>query len=320
MTVKKSIGTWLLCSLLAGCSQQLHGLSSEPRSVSLYDYQLTTADHAPLTLEAFSKEVKDADVILVGEWHTHSGVHLFQAQLLAMLNSAYPDVALSMEQFTRNDQAVLDEYLAGKFGENSLLSKTSKWSNYEGSYRPLVEYAKAHSVPVIASNAPIEIVRCIGREGKAYLDRLPQEKRGLVAETLSDGESPYKEKFFAAMFHGNETKTGNQYLAQLAWDDTMAESIVNYLAEHPNDKVMHIAGAFHVENGLGIAARITARNPELKVAIVSPQSEEQPLGKEVKDFRLVVNPLPPQWLSDDEMNAAMKEMRHSYSGKDIDCE
>lgn len=316
----RSLSSALIILSLVGCSHPLSTKETPMPAGTLYDYRLESSGGVPHSLNELANAVSGADVVLVGEWHTHPGVHLFQAQLLATLASRYPTTALSMEQFTRADQTVLDGYLAGDFGESSLLSKTSKWSNYEGSYRPLVEYAKAHSVPVIASNAPIEIVRCIAREGKGYLDQLPSEKRSLVAATLSDGDSPYKEKFLAAMFHGDEEKTENQYLAQLAWDDTMAESIVSFLADNPEYKVMHIAGAFHVEEGLGIAARITARNPDLKIAIISPESEEKLLGKEVKDYRLVVNPLPPQWLSDDEMNAAMKKMRHSYSGKDIACD
>ncbi|WP_325893521.1 ChaN family lipoprotein [Grimontia sp. NTOU-MAR1] len=314
----RSISAALLILFLMGCTHSLSTKELPPPAGTLYDYHIESSGGAPYSLNELANAVANADVVLVGEWHTHPGVHLFQTQLLATLASRHPATVLSMEQFTRADQAIINSYLAGDFGENSLLSKTSKWSNYEGSYRPLVEYAKAQSLPVIASNAPIEIVRCIGREGKAYLDRLPQDKRGLVAETLTDGESPYKAKFFAAMFHGDEEKTANQYLAQLAWDDTMAESIVNYLADNPGDKVIHIAGAFHVEDGLGIASRIAKRNPALNIAIISPQTEDAPLADTIKDFRLVVNPLPKQWLSEEEMSQALSSMRHS-TGTSLTC-
>ena len=49
----------------------------------------------------------------------------------------------------------------------------------------------------------------------------------------------------------------------------MAESMVDYLEQHPGRRIMHIAGNFHVE-GLGIASRIASRNPALKVALVVP--------------------------------------------------
>ncbi|MDD1781420.1 ChaN family lipoprotein [Enterovibrio sp. ZSDZ35] len=300
----------LLCLTLAGCSQTASYSSSPALTGTLYDYRIESASGEPYSLEKLATALESADVILVGEWHSHSGVHLFQAALLAELASITPNMALSMEQFARPDQAVINQYLAGDIGENSLLSQTHRWSNYNSSYRPLVEFAKENGLPIIASNAPADTVRCIAAEGKDYLDRLPEDKRQFVAATLHDDESPYKEKFFAAMFHGDEAKTENQYLAQLAWDDTMAESIVDFLKQHPNDKVMHIAGAFHVENGLGIARRIHLLNPDLNIAIISPQTEDEPLSQAVDDYRLIVKPLPPQWLTDEEMEQAMAGMRH----------
>ncbi|KXF80005.1 ChaN family lipoprotein [Enterovibrio coralii] len=302
----------LLCLTLAGCSQTASYSPSPTLAGTLYDYRIESASGEPYSLNKLATELKHADVVLVGEWHSHSGVHLFQAALLAELASNSSNMALSMEQFARPDQAVINQYLAGEIGENSLLSQTHRWSNYNSSYRPLVEFAKENSLAIIASNAPADTVRCIAAEGEDYLDRLPKEKRQYVAATLHDDESPYKEKFFAAMFHGDEAKTENQYLAQLAWDDTMAESIVNFLKQHPNDKIMHIAGAFHVENGLGIAHRIHLLNPDLKVAIISPQTEDEPLEQTIDDYRLIVNPLPPQWLSDAEMEEAMTSMRHGH--------
>lgn len=316
----RALSATLLTLALAGCAHSVATQAPPSPAGTLYDYRIESSTGIPYSLSRLADAIKGADVVLVGEWHSHPGVHLFQAQLLAALASRHPNTALSMEQFTRQDQSVIDGYLAGEFGESSLLGRTSKWQNYEGSYRPLVEYAKAHSLPVIAANAPTEIVRCIAREGKDYLERLPAEKRRLVANTLNDGDSPYKEKFLATLFHGDEEKNGNQYLAQLAWDDTMAESIVDFLADNPGYKVMHIAGAFHVEGGLGIAERISARNPTLNIAIVSPQSSDDPLDAGIKDYRLVVLPLPPQWLTDEEMSSAIKAMRHAHSGNDMACE
>ncbi|PKF49594.1 iron-regulated protein [Enterovibrio nigricans] len=304
----------LLCLTLAGCSQTDRYSPSPALTGTLYDYRIESASGEPYSLDKLATDLDSVDVILVGEWHSHSGVHLFQAALLSELASNSPNIALSMEQFARPDQAVIDQYLAGDIGENSLLNQTHRWSNYNSSYRPLVEFSKENGLSIIASNAPADTVRCIASDGKDYLDRLPEEKRQYVAATLHNDESPYKEKFFEAMFHGDEAKTENQYLAQLAWDDTMAESIVDFLKAHPNDKVMHIAGAFHVEGGLGIAHRIHRLNPDLKVAIISPQAEDEPLDQSIDDYRLIVKPLPPQWLSDAEMEDAMEHAsRPSYT-------
>lgn len=272
----RSLSAALFSLSLAACTHPLTPVETPPPKGTLYDYQIESPSGVPYSLNELANALGDYDVILVGEWHTHPGIHLFEAQLLATLAARYPATALSLEQFSRAEQTTLDAYLAGDIGENTFIENSNAWPNYVSDYRPLIEIARQDALPVIAANAPQSIVRCVGREGENYLSRLPEEKRGWVARSLSKGDSPYKEKFFAAMFHGDESKTLNQYLAQITWDDTMAESIVNFLAAHPGYKVMQVAGAFHVEAGLGIASRITARNPDLKVAIISPQSVESP--------------------------------------------
>ena len=46
---------------------------------------------------------------------------------------------LSMEQFARDKQAVLKQYLAGEIGEQTLMDQGEAWPNYASDYRPLVE-------------------------------------------------------------------------------------------------------------------------------------------------------------------------------------
>ena len=53
------------------------------------------------------------------------------------------------------------------------------------------------------------------------------------------------------MHHGDADSNARRFAAQTSWDDTMAESMVDYLAKHPGQQIMHIAGNFHVEGGLG---------------------------------------------------------------------
>ncbi|WP_028024537.1 ChaN family lipoprotein [Enterovibrio calviensis] len=317
MSIRAFSSAFILATLL-GCSHPLTPKETPPPTDTLYDYHITSATGVPYSLNELANALDSADVILVGEWHTHPGIHLFQAQLLATLAARYPATALSMEQFSRPAQPVIDAYLNGDRGEQALLSYTGKWPNYASDYRPLMEIAKQQALPVIASNTTQDIVRCLSSKGESYLDTLPADKRQHVAQQLSSEASPYKEKFFSVMFHGDEEKTKNQYFAQIAWDDTMAESIVDFLAIHPDFAVMHVAGAFHVEEGLGIASRIHQRNPDLKIAIISPQTDDDPLPNDIEDYRLIVKPLPEQWLSEEEMNAAIGKMRHS-SRSQPDC-
>ncbi|WP_210444697.1 ChaN family lipoprotein, partial [Vibrio crassostreae] len=269
-----------LATLLTACanqpsnstSQQVTNTQTETVS-TFYDYQFASPQGETLSLNALPEQLIDADVVLIGEWHTHSAIHRFQTDFLKARHNATSNIALSMEQFTREHQDTLNQYLNGEIGEQVLISKAAAWPNYESDYRALVEFAKANDLDVIAANAPKPFVQCIGRKGLPYLEQLSSEQRDWVATEVNNGDSPYKEKFMASMHHGTPEQTEKQFAAQVTWDETMAESIVDYLASNPNKQVIHVAGKFHTEGGLGTAASILRRNPDLKIAIISPVEE-----------------------------------------------
>lgn len=318
----KSMKQWfsLSCiSLLVGCSAQSASspstINAIPSAVTantlaptFYDYTIRSPQGEVLSLSALAVQIQDADIVLVGEWHGHPAAHLLQAQLLAALYSQNTNLALSMEQFTRDKQGVVDDYLANKIGEASLTKDANAWPNYISDYRPLVEFAKTNNLDVIAANAPKPIVRCIGKYGETYLNRLPTNERTWVAGSLTLAEDAYQDKFISSMHHGDEAQTKRQFAAQTAWDDTMAESMVNYLATHPNTQILHTAGRFHVEEGLGTASRILSRNPNLKVVMVTPVSSETVLKQGAPDYQVEMQPLPKQYMSKEKMIAAMTKI------------
>lgn len=121
----------------------------------------------------------------------------------------------------------------------------------------------------------------------------------------------------ASMHHGDEEKHLRQFAAQTAWDDTMAESLVNYSALYPHRQIMHIAGNFHIEEGLGIASRIKARNPKLKVMLVTPVTETSPLPDSAPDYRVEVMPLPVNYVDKERMIADLKRIHNRK--RDLQC-
>lgn len=278
--MRTSFSLLLAAMMLGGCAT-----SPSTRSLNhFYDYQLNSPQGQALSLQNLPSELLTADVILVGEWHTHPGIHRFQTDLLHTLSSQR-SVALSMEQFTRDKQPVINQYLAGEIGEQPLISEGNAWPNYESDYRPLVELAKRQGLDVIAANAPKAIVRCIGRQGIGYLDKLDETERHYLAAEINTADSLYKDKFMASMHHGQPEQTERQYAAQITWDETMAESIVNYRKAHPQTQIVHIAGKFHTEGGLGTANSILRRAPELKVVVITPVAS---LSENGSDYQLEV--------------------------------
>ena len=306
----------IFTGLLTGCASNA---PTAPGTVadnvtSFYDYQLHAPSGEAISVNQLPPEIQQADVILIGEWHTHAGIHRFQTDMLKQLSSANRPLAHSMEQVTRDKQAILDAYLDGEIGEQYFMKQSNAWPNYESDYRPLVEFAKQAEIPVIASNAPKNIVRCIGRQGVDYLDKLDSDERSFVADDVNTANSPYKEKFMASMHHGKPEQTEKQYAAQVTWDETMAESIVKYLEKHPGTQVVHVAGKFHTEGGLGTAASILNRNPSLKVLVITPTAN---ITLDGSDYQLEVLEPPVRYVQDANRMAAYKHLATRNS--DLQC-
>ncbi|MDW1834930.1 ChaN family lipoprotein [Vibrio sp. Vb0718] len=306
----------LFAGLLTGCSSYTHTDShaTSAEVTSFYDYQLYTPSGEHIALSKLPIELQQADVILIGEWHTHAGVHRFQTDMLKQLTSYDRSLALSMEQFTRDKQPVVDAYLRGELGEQYLMKQANAWPNYESDYRPLVEFAKQKNLPVIAANAPKSIVRCIGRQGLDYINKLDDDQRMFIAQAINTGSSPYKEKFMASMHHGKPEQTEKQFAAQVTWDETMAESIVSYLDDNPGAQVVHVAGKFHTEQGLGTAASILSRNPSLKVVVISPTDN---VLSDNTDYQLEVLAPPVRYVQDAHRMAAYQHL--TKRNNDLQC-
>src|SRR3954462_2571150 len=194
-------------------------------------------------LNAAADILKDYDVIFVGEYHDHLANHLAEMALLRALHQRAPQLALSMEQFERDVQPAVDDYLAGRAGEATLKREGRAWKNYDEAYRPLVEYAKDHGLPIIAGNAPEALVHCVGQGGAAFLETLPAAKRAWAAADIHAEDGPYKRKFLGFMqgdaAHGGSfaaARADKSFAAQVTRDDTMAESMANFLRAEPGYK------------------------------------------------------------------------------------
>lgn len=303
----RSIAVILSCLIITACSSG-DSFSQQQEIKSFYDYQLYTPNNTPVFLDALPSALTEADVILIGEWHTHSAIHRFQTDLVKQSFSNDSKLTLSMEQFTRDKQPVLDAYLRGEIGEQTLIQTGNGWPNYESDYRPFVEFAKANSITILAANAPKSIVRCIGRQGVPYIDKLSLDERKHLARVINTDSSPYKEKFMASMHHGTPEQTERQYAAQVTWDETMAETISDYLSQNPDQQVIHIAGKFHTEQGLGIKASILRRMPNLNVVVITPTNSPQSEQNSHGDFLLHVLAPPARYIKPENRMAAFHDL------------
>ncbi|WP_323751598.1 ChaN family lipoprotein [Marinobacter sp.] len=312
---------------LSGCALS----PNTTRPATLYDSQLVDSQSRQvLSLEAVADAAMQADVVVIGEHHGHQASHLLQARLLQQLHSRNPNIVLTLEQFDLDRQTALNDYLAGITGETELVKDAKAWDNYRGSYRPLIEYARHHQLPVLAANAPADIVRCVGRQGPDYLTSLTDSQRRQLPDQPFLDTPAYRNKFITAITgsHGSNDpaiaqRMDNVYQAQLVRDNTMADRILQARRQYPDHQILHLTGTFHSEQKLGTVALLKQRAPELSIVVLSPvfwpeDAVEPPLQDNLNkgDFLYLIPPLAPEFRNSERRQEAMTERFKDRSGTD----
>lgn len=275
--------SFLILSLLISlCSFSQTGIEKHFRIYDTKTKQLTTIDK-------IAADCRDADVLFFGEEHNDSAGHYLEAEIFKALHKLYGDaLALSMEMFETDCQLVLDEYLEGYISEDRFTKEARIWSNYKD-YKPMVEFAKANKLDVIAANPPRRYVNMVSRKGMKSLDSLPKSSKKylppLPYDTLG---GRYREKFLGFMSGGSPgTNNPRIFYSQNLWDAGMAYSIYKYWKNHKSKKIYHLVGRFHCDEKLGTLAQLQARKSSLKILNISSFSDESfenPDWEKIKDL------------------------------------
>jgi len=220
------------------------------------------------------------DAVFVGEQHDDPATHrLEQAILEGMLRRRRP-VVVALEMFERDVQPVLDQYLAGTITEEQFLKDSRPWPRYATDYRPIVEFARAHHLPVIGSDVPRRIAADVSKNGISAVDGLGPDRKLAARELQCPTNGDYYERFLRAMGghppsddpKGADIQQRNDrfYLAQCLKDETMGESIADaFMKTSQHVTVVHFNGAFHSDYAEGTAASARRRMPGRRIAVVS---------------------------------------------------
>jgi uncharacterized iron-regulated protein len=266
----------------------LINITASGRNYEIYDAKTGES----ISLQKFADRSEKFDVMFFGEFHDDSLLHSIQADYLAEMLKRNPKTAVSFEMFERDVQDVINQYLADEIDEKEFLKRSRPWPDYLKFYKPLLELAKEHNVPVIAANIPRKYAALYARKGMTGIDRLPENERKFITKDMVIEDNEYLRRFYKTMMMNmgvdtNQQLTPNQentlylyYGAQLIKDETMAESISDFLDNNPGWKVIHFNGDFHSNNYLGTVAKLKRRKPDLKIGIITPDYKRK--GKPFK--------------------------------------
>jgi uncharacterized iron-regulated protein len=212
-------------------------------------------------------------VIYLGERHSVARHHQIQSQLLADLAGRKVALVLGLEQIEACQQPAVERFNRGEIdfaGLAKAIGWGRRWPNYE-QYRPLLETARQHGVPVLALNARPETIRQVARGGGVA--KLPAESRKELPPQMQLAD-PLYEKLLAAELSVHMAATPERLRlmieAQIARDETMAEVLAGYLRSEQGRRrtAVVICGAGHATYGLATVARVRGRLPGVRDRVV----------------------------------------------------
>jgi len=276
---------------IAGIKSQPHGVEgvaeAEEDEVKIKTAGLVLDLRNLPTLDNIVSELAKDRVVYVGEAHTAYGHHLSQLDVIRRLYEIDPNIAIGLEFFQQPFQQYLDDYIAGTLDEKEMLRKTEyyiRWAYDYRHYKPILDYAREHGIPLIALNLPKEITRKVGAEG---MDALTDEERTQIPNDIDESNALYKKRIKRIFYqhpHGEGRSFDNFMQVQLLWDEGMAERAAKYLLQNPKKRLVVLAGIGHLTDGTGIPQRVTRRVP-VKSSIVLPADSVE-VRPGVSDFLL----------------------------------
>jgi aminopeptidase N len=218
------------------------------------------------TLADILPELATNQLIYIGEQHDKYAHHLNQLAIIKYLHAQGHELAIGMEMFQRKHQLILDQYTGGMLSERAFLRESEyfkTWFYDYNLYKPILDYAKEHNIPVIALNINDEVIMEMSETTNRGLHSLDDSWLSELPSNLDFTNFNYQSNLHN-VFSYHEKADNSSFTSfvqvQTLWDETMAESIVSFLQANPESKLVVLAGNWHVRH-YGIPQRVLARHP-----------------------------------------------------------
>jgi len=269
----------LCCISFAGCAT--HRFTWQSPYANLTSLQEGNIVHIPTGVAVTPKQMVDIlatqRIVYVGETHDNINAHHMQLEILKALWDRHPGkVAVGMEMLKRSSQKTADQWVSGQLDEKELVRTwLDDWSNDFSYYRDILLYVRDHGIPLVALRASDAWMAAVKDDAEKdhTSAAMADEEAALPEMDLGDA---YHRSHIKAVFEkhpSSEQDFEAFYKVQVLWDESMAQSIHDYLVkEEGQDRQMVVfAGVQHVEHGFGIPRRVFRRFA-VPYAIVIPVS------------------------------------------------
>lgn len=236
---------------------------------------IETATGKPVSLDQLTVLLGQQQVIYLGEEHHHRA-HIDNAvMILQNLITQGRNPVLAMEMFGWDGQPALDRYVGSELSRSAFIEETQWQTNWGGpfeDYEPLVQYAKDHSLEIMAINPPKALVRSVAKQGlsQALTDPL-MAQWDMKGETIVD-DPAYRARILRQLqaCHGGgaDSLYHRMYEASMVRDEGMAKTIVARLRRMGSTRedhagpILSYTGGGHIQYNLPVPKRVARRSGE----------------------------------------------------------
>ena len=246
-----------------------------------------------LSPEALRQRAAGAAYVLVGESHGNPCDHEAEARILTILAHAKTppaaQIVVGLEMAPAALNPVLKEFSDGAMAPEDLerrLDWKTNWGHPFAKYLPVFRAIRDWRLPVVGLNVPPGVIRRLSAAAMANASAgdpvaaLSAEDRAALPARIIP-PAPEQLAFLREVL-GSHPKSRNTpastvdprqearfLLIQSVWDSAMAEQAVSARKAFGRPVVL-LAGAAHVEGGLGIARRLRLLDPGAAVLLISP--------------------------------------------------
>ena len=224
--------------------------------------------------------IAPSQVVYLAETHNDPADHIAQLAIIKHLDKQ-GDIAIGLEMFQRPFQSVLNAYIAGEITEAELIDESeyeTRWGFDWAFYAPILRYAKANQIPLLALNTPAEITRKVAVSGLQSLEGSELTHIPPISDIYlgsDEYEATIRDVFSAHGDMGHSMSFENFFAAQVLWDETMAERVAQSIEAEPNRQVIVLAGEAHILYDYGIPSRVARRVSQVNQSsvLLAPELE-----------------------------------------------
>lgn len=236
---------------------------------------LAVEDMSPVPPENLIRDIRNSDIVFIGEQHNVREHHEAQLEIIKALKRAGADVALGLEMFMAEEQPALDRWVRGDMPEEDFRELYGEyWDLPWHLYEDIFTYSREQGIPLVGLNVPKDITKKVSGKGFSALSR--EDLKRLPVGITCTVDSKYMD--FMRTVYSAHGKSGRQFVhfceAQLLWDRVMAHYVVDYLRKNPGKTVVVLSGLVHSWK-MGIPGQV-GRESGFTYKVILPLTPDTP--------------------------------------------